>query len=300
LKITKALNGFESNSMKLLYFLFGINFSILAQNGSEIYLLKLTKSNVGYGADNPVNITNRTGYDNQPGFHPTKPIIYFSSQTNGQTDIWAYDYELKKLSQITNTEDSEYSPTVTADQKHISCIVQRKSNGDQDLVKFSIENPQKTEIILESHKAGKVGYHAWSPDNELVTFVLGEPNTLQLFENQSKSGKILGENIGRSLHYVKSKKAFSYVEKDGETWDVKLLNPKNKTVTTFAEALKDSEYYNTWNDEGVLFSPKDKELFFFETKSKTWKNVTLPSGFPYNKISRLAIKGNLLAVVINE
>jgi hypothetical protein len=168
------------------------------------------------------------------------------------------------------------------------------------LVKFSIENPEKSEIILESQKAGKIGYHAWSQNNELVTFVLGEPNTLQLFENQSKSGNILGKNIGRSLQYVKSIKAFSFVEKDGENWNLKLLNPKSQTVTTFAEALKDSEYYNAWNDAGVLFSSKDKELFFFEPKSKTWKNVTLPSGFPSNKISRLAIKGNLLALVINE
>ncbi|MCP9764773.1 TolB family protein [Lacihabitans soyangensis] len=286
--------------MKLLLLFFAIHFTVLAQNGSEIYLLKLTKSADGYEARNPLNISNRSGYDNQPGFHPKKSIVYFSSQSNGQTDIWAYNYAAKKLTQVTNTEDSEYSPTVTSDQKYISCIVQRKSNGDQDLVKFSIDNPEKTQIILESQKAGKIGYHAWSQNNELVTFVLGEPNTLQLFENQSKSGIVLGKNIGRSLHYVKSKKAFSFVEKDGENWNLKLLKPQNQTVTTFAEALKDSEYYNAWNDAGVLFSSKDKELFFFETKSNTWKNVTLPYGFPSNKISRLAIKGNLLALVINE
>lgn len=134
----------------------------------------------------------------------------------------------------------------------------------------------------------------------MVTFVLGEPNTLQLFENQSKTGNVLGKNIGRSLHYVKRKKAFSFVEKDGEIWNVKLLNPKNKTVEIFAEALRNSEFYNTWNDNGVLFGSKDKDLFFFETNYKSWKKVTLPNNFPSNKISRLSIKGNLLTLVINE
>ncbi|HLO43099.1 MAG TPA: hypothetical protein VK175_02125 [Leadbetterella sp.] len=286
--------------MKILFFIFCLQIVSFGQNGTEIFLLEIQKDANGFSVKKPLNISNRIGYDNQPSFHPSKSLIYFSSQKDGQTDIWSFDYDSKKLTQITNTEDSEYSPTVTPDQKSLSCIVQRKSNGDQDLVKFSIDNPEKTEIILESQKAGKIGYHAWGPNNELVTFVLGEPNTLQLFENQSKSGNILGKNIGRSLHYVKNKKAFSFVEKDGENWNVKLLNPQNQMVTTFAEAIKDSEYYNDWNDAGVLFSSKNKELFFFETKSNTWKNVTLPNGFPSNKISRLAIKGNLLALVVNE
>nr|MBP6619113.1 PD40 domain-containing protein [Leadbetterella sp.] len=239
--------------MKILFFVFCFQVISFAQNGTEIYLLEIQKSSNGFKTQNPVNISNRSGYDNQPSFHPTQSLIYFSSQKDGQTDIWSYNYDSKKLRQITNTEDSEYSPTVTPDQQFLSCIVQRKSNGDQDFVKFSIKNPEKSEIILESQKAGKIGYHAWSPDNELITFVLGEPNTLQLFENQSKSGKILGKNIGRSLHYVESKKAFSFVEMDDEIWYVKLIEPKNQKISIFAEALIHSELYNCWNKEGVLF-----------------------------------------------
>lgn len=286
--------------MKILFFVFCFQVISFAQNGTEIYLLEIKKTTDGFNIQNPVNISNKSGYDNQPSFHPSKSLIYFSSQNNGQTDIWSYNYKSKKLIQITNTEDSEYSPTVTPNQKHISCIVQRKSNGDQDLVKFSIKNPKNSEIILESQKAGKIGYHAWSPENELITFVLGEPNTLQLFENQSKSGKILGKNIGRSLHYVSAKKSFSFVEKDGETWKVKLLNPENQTISVYADALSESEQYNTLDKNGVLFGTKNEGLYFFEEKTKSWKELTLPSNLPKNKISRLAIKDQYLVLVINE
>ncbi|MCP9756332.1 hypothetical protein EGI26_14300 [Lacihabitans sp. CCS-44] len=286
--------------MKILFLVLYFQVISFAQKGTEIYLLEIKKMPDGFSIKEPINISNRDGYDNQPSFHPTKSLIYFSSQKDGQTDIWSYNYDSKKLSQITNTEDSEYSPTVTPDKKNLTCIVQRKSNGDQDLVKFSIKNPKKSEIILESQKAGKIGYHAWSPDNELITFVLGEPNTLQLFENQSKSGKIFGKDIGRSLHYVSVKKAFSFVEKDRETWKIKLLNPENQTISDYADALVESEQYNAWDKNGVLFGTKNEELFFFEEKTKSWKMLTLPPNLPKNKISRLAIKDQYLVLVINE
>lgn len=286
--------------MKILFFILCFHVISFAQNGTEIYMLEIQKTTDGFKVENPINISNRIGYDNQPNFHPSKSLIYFSSQKNGQTDIWSYNYQSKKLTQITNTEDSEYSPTVTPDRKFFSCIVQRKSNGDQDLVKFSIKNPKKSEIILESQKAGKIGYHAWSTQNDLLTFVLGEPSTLQQFDINSKKGTVLGKNIGRSMHYVSAKKAFSFVEIDDGIGNVKLMETKNQKISIFAEALIHSELYNSWNKDGVLFGTIQNQLMFYDEKSKTWKNVTLPGGFPSNKISRIAIKDNLLALVINE
>ena len=286
--------------MKILFFVFCFQVISFAQNGTEIYLLEIQKTSDGFNIQNPVNISNRTGYDNQPSFHPTKSLIYFSSQKSGQTDIYAYNYNSKKLTQITNTEDSEYSPTVTPDKEFFSCIVQRKSNGDQDLVKFSIKNPEKSEIILESQKTGKIGYHAWSPDNKLITFVLGEPNTLQQFDISTKKSTVLGKNIGRSLHYVPSKKVFSFVEKEGETWKAKLLNPENQTISVYADALPASEQYNAWDKNGILFGTKNEGLYFFEEKTNSWKELTLPPNLPKNKISRLAIKDQYLVLVINE
>ena len=286
--------------MKILFFVLCFHVISFAQNGTEIYMLEIQKTTEGFKTKNPINISNRIGYDNQPSFHPSKSLIYFSSQNNGQTDIWSYNYKSKKLAQITNTEDSEYSPTVTPDQKYLSCIVQRKSNGDQDLVRFSIKNTEKSEIILESQKSGKIGYNTWSPDNKLITFVLGDPNSLQQFDINAKKGTVLGKNIGRSLHYVSAKNAFSFVEKDGETWKIKLLNPENQKISVYADALSESEQYNAWDKNGILFGSKNEGLYFFEEKTKSWKELTLPPNLPKNKISRLAIKDQYLVLVINE
>ena len=288
--------------MRLLFLriqlaLVAIPFALLAQSGTEIFLFKIEKITEGFELKNSQNITDRIGYDNQPFFHPSLPLIYYTAQADNQTDIWTYNYQTKKTNQLTKTEDSEYSPTLTPDHKHITCIVQRKSNGDQDLVKFNLKQITQPEILLESSKTGKIGYHAWNPKGQLVAFVLGEPNTLQSFDVKNQKGTMIAQNIGRSLHYLKGKKVFSYVDNEGK---IKLYDPENQQIKVYASGLPDSDNYNSWNKNGVLFATKNEEIYFFDEKSNSWKTVNVPTDIPKNKISRIAIKDNLMAVVINE
>src|SRR5262245_13514026 len=105
--------------------------SAQAQPGSEIYLFDLSLKKSSVALKNPVNITGRVGYDNQPYFHPDLPLIFFTSaDTSGRTDIRSYDYKKKTLIVITESPEREYSPTVTPDKGHLSCIIQR-DNGAQ-------------------------------------------------------------------------------------------------------------------------------------------------------------------------
>src|SRR4051812_6389566 len=94
---------------------------------TEIYLFDLSIKKDKVSISNPANFTQHPGaYDNQPSFHPEKPLIFFTAATDdGKTDIKSYDYKLKKLSGVTQTPDKEYSPTVTLDRQHLSCIIQR-------------------------------------------------------------------------------------------------------------------------------------------------------------------------------
>src|SRR5258706_7191271 len=104
-------------------------FSIITasgQAGSEIYLFDMKVSDGQVVLSNGRNITCHKGYDNQPFFHPTEPLIYYSSfNDSGRSDIKYYDYEKKETKNLTLTHEREYSPTVTPDSQFISCILQR-------------------------------------------------------------------------------------------------------------------------------------------------------------------------------
>lgn len=287
--------------MKKTLLLLLLSASLNAQNGTEIYLLDLSNSGGNLTLSNPKNITDRVGYDNQPFFHPDKPLIYYTAMQDGQSDIWSYNYKTGLRTQITKTIDSEYSPTVTPDKKSLSCIVQRKSNGDQDLVKYNINNPTETQIILESQKTGKIGYQAWLNENELITFVLGEPQTLHYQNIAIKKDTIIASNIGRSLHLIPKQKYFSFVQQIDKRWTIRFFNPIKNTITTIAEGNPDSEHYNAWTSDGnYILESKGAEIFCYDLALKQWKAVSLPDSLPKKKISRMAVKGNKIAVVIDE
>lgn len=86
---------------------------------TEIYLLDLTVAKGSVSINNPRNITNHFGYDNQPFFDPDKSILYYTSaDEKGNTDIRSFDFVSNKTVQLTKTSEKEYSPTVINPEDH--------------------------------------------------------------------------------------------------------------------------------------------------------------------------------------
>src|SRR5688572_4596824 len=64
------------------------------------------------------NITQRKGYDNQPHFLPDSKNLFFTSiGEDEQADIFLYDIRSATAKKITNTPESEYSPTLTPEDR---------------------------------------------------------------------------------------------------------------------------------------------------------------------------------------
>jgi Tol biopolymer transport system component len=169
--------------------LFALGFSFLdspGQTGSEIYHFDLKVKGGQVVLSNGKNITNHKGYDNQPFFHPSQPVIYYSSfDDSGRSDIKYYNYERKETMNLTLTHEREYSPTVTPDGQSISCIIQR-DNGAQDLGKYPI-NGGKPEVLINHLK---IGYHAWAGENKLLLFILDDSshNSLHYYDLSKNAG----------------------------------------------------------------------------------------------------------------
>jgi hypothetical protein len=281
----------------LIFFCSKISF---AQSSSEVYLFNVKSKKGNLALSNPKNITNHKGYDNQPSFHSSEPLIYYSSfNDDGRSDIKIYNYKTTETKSLTQTTEREYSPTLTSDKEFISCIIQRDS-GAQDLGKYPVAGGQA--IVLIDNLI--VGYHAWVDNDRLLLFVLGEPQTLHLYNIKTKEDKILAENIGRSLHKIPNENAMSFVHKVSDSvWVIKKLDLTTLAINTITNALATREDL-CWTPGGRILMSNGTKIYSLNPKEeKEWSELQLKSGNDLIKgVTRLAInkEGNKLAVVVAE
>ena len=275
----------------------------ITQTGSEIYLFDIKVEGKSISLSNPINITLHKGYDNQPFFARTEPVIYYVSaiDTGVVTDIKAYNFITKKTISITNTKEKEYSPTLTPDNKFISCIIQRES-GAQDLGKYPINGGEALILI----NTLQVGYHAWMDENRLLLFILDDTarNSLHIYNLLTKEDKVIMNKPGRSLHQIPGQDASSFVDKSSaKEWMIKKLDNKTLNVSMIGFTLPGHEDY-VWANNGLLMMSDGLKIYSYQPGSiKGWQTINFMNNNPLIKgITRMAINADntKLAVVVSE
>lgn len=266
----------------------------LGQPATEVYLFDLKVDGDQIEISNPLNISNNKGYDNQPSFLEDGCVLYVSS-INGQTEV--FHFEEGQSAQITVTPGGEYSPTPTPDGEHFSAIL-LEPDGRQLLWKYQINGENPKVLIPEL----TVGYHTWLSDNEIVSFVLGEPSTMQLSNLESGENKVLAENIGRSLHKIPGTELVSYIQnkEDGPN-EIRSYNVREGTSTLLTHSLENSQDV-AWLSNGTLLMGQDSKLYSWKQGTEGWKQISDLAEFNLSGITRLAVSpdSKKIAVVVSE
>ena len=104
----------------------------------------------------------------------------------------------RTVARVTNTPESEYSPTVTPDGAHIS-VIRVEADGTQRLWRFTIDGTQP-ELVLADVKP--VGYHAWADDHTLALFVLGSRRRCRSPTRGPGRPSVVARGIGRSIQRI--------------------------------------------------------------------------------------------------
>lgn len=264
---------------------------------TDIYLLTLNRQDGRILPTEPVNITDRDGYDNQPAFLPDgSGLLYTSIRADGQADTYRYNLGEGSITRLTRTPESEYSPTPMAGGRFFS-VVRVEADSTQRLWRFPLQGGEPN-VLLEHIQP--VGYHAWADSVTVALFVLGDPPTLQLADLRTGRAKKMADGIGRSLQKIPGSRAISFVHKVVEKeWWVKRLDVDSGTVTALIQTLPGSEDHS-WTPDGVLLMGKGSKLYQWDPPvDEGWREIADLASAGIQGTSRLAVspKGDRIAVV---
>lgn len=270
-----------------------------AQAGTDIFLVPLTRAAGAYQtAGEARNITARAGYDNQPHFEPDRESLLFTSGRDGDTDIYRYDILTGRTEQLTETSENEYSPTVTPDRRGFSVI-----RGTQQFLERFDRSGKNPTVILPG--IIPVGYHAWVDEENVVLFVLGEPNTLRHARVRTGLADTVFESPGRSLQPIPGRRAVSAVQRRGndEFWVV-AYELDSREIRPIVRAVSGSaERDHAWTPDGVLLMTAGNAVYQFDPRRDTdWRPLATFGAPGMMKLTRLAVSpdGQWLALVGDE
>src|SRR3989441_1391046 len=269
---------------------------------SDIFIVDVKTERGEMRFSQPVKITTFVGYNNQPSFMPDGRSILYTSIRDKQADIYRYDLRSGATSRVTNTPESEYSPTLMPDGKNIS-VVRVEADGTQRLWKFPLAGGQPS-LILEHIKP--VGYHLWIDDHTLALFILGakgKPNTLQIVDVTIEKAEVVAENPGRILRLIPHQNRLSFVHKIADQeWIVKAFDLKARKLTTLIKTFPGVEDY-AWTPAGILLMAKDAKLFKWNPAiDQDWQQFADFSQGGLKRITRITVspKGDRIAMVAGQ
>ena len=289
---------------KLLGLLFTCWLSLpaLAQNSppsTDIHIFELKEKKGKLSLSNGKNITNRAGYDNQPSFFNNDYVLYTSSQENGQTDIMIYDLYEGKSDNLSNSKDSEYSPTPIPGFNSYA-VVRVEEDNSQRLWMYHLNKKSEPQLIFE--KIQPVGYFAIS-EKDVLMFVLGEPITIVLANMNVVDDDIITSNIGRTIRVIPGTNKFTFErrEEDGSFFIYDL----DKETKLFNQVIQKPAGASDWTitGEGTYITSVGTKLLAFNPKHHSdWQEISDLGSMASKGITRMAVsqQNDKLALVINN
>lgn len=265
---------------------------------TDVYLadLRVVQGRVTVGT--AVNVTSRPGYDNQPAFLPDGRSILYTSVRDSQADIYRYDIEQRASRAVTQTRESEYSPTPLPDKIGFS-VIRVEADSTQRLWAFDLDGTH-ARLVLDSIKP--VGYHAWGDDHTLILFVLGSPATLQIADAAAPGarGEVLARDIGRSLQRIPGRAAVSFLQRDSvDGPSLQQVDVRTRRVTQLIKTPVGAEFF-AWTPDGIALTAGGTKLYQWDPRrGGTWQEIADLANAGLTSITRLAIsaKGDRIAIV---
>ena len=268
---------------------------VLAQPETEVFLMDISTTESGISIENIRNVSNRSGYDNQPSFYDNNTLIYAGSR-DGATDIASLHIPTFKESWMNlPTEGGEYSPLRIPNSQNITAV-RLDPDGLQRLYKYPIPD-KPSELLIEDLQ---VAYYAYANEQAILATVLSTDRLDLVYVNlQKKKIDTILEGSGRSIHKIPGKEAMSYTatnEEDNlDIYQFDLEDRESYFICQLPIGIQD----HIWLDDSKLLLGSGSQLFLYDLFGNgDWKKVADLSEAKIKDITRLALSpdGTKLAV----
>jgi hypothetical protein len=266
-----------------------------AAPGTDVYLAPLEQAGDALRLGTPQNATQRAGYDNQPAFTMEGGAFVYTAVQGSQTEVMRYDLDAQATRALSDTPQSEYSPTPRPDDR--MTLIRVEDDGRQRLWQYSALGLPAAPVFAT---LSPVGYHAWLDSARVGMFVLGDPPTLRLGNARTDSVRTLTERIGRSLQSIPDANAISFVKiAPDSTTTIHRLNPEGTTELLTSTPGDERGIDHAWTPEGTLLMGRGTVLYAWRPDGGGWRAVADVAPLQPTRLS-VAPGGQRLAFVAQD
>jgi Tol biopolymer transport system component len=198
------------------------------------------------------DITNESNYNLVPALLPDNKRVVFSSNQNGNTQLYITDFVSKNPTQITFGESNAFDPVVSSDGNRIVYI---SENNVANI--FALEVNSKKETRLTEETKMQLFPNLSKDLTNLVFQVTDEYNNfvkspLKVKNLKTNSESVLENQVGFGAKWSPVKDEIAYLRKEGrETniWKIKLANNQTKQLTFGAVSYEGymTAPFNIWS-----------------------------------------------------
>jgi hypothetical protein len=269
---------------------------------TEIFLFDLDLANTENPLSNGQNVTNRSGYDNQPYFTKDSDSFLYSRSDDYQTDAYEYFLKTGEHKRLTHSDKSKFSPTPSPDNSQLSFVFERNNSiwhadrGDEDNPKWSMEVPAIEEPVgyfARNYETGDILYWSRYGFNVSLTNV-----------DKQAYHYVAGNAVPSTPHIIPGTNNFSFVHRqaNGEVW-IKELDPITKSVRPLTPIVGQNANYGWTPNGSILMIENDKLYRIIPDSDKdtdpSWEEVADLAMHGVKNANRVAISPNgaKLAVV---
>ncbi len=261
---------------------------------TELWLFKIDAAKTATRLTDPINITKRPGYDNQPSFSADgKKLFYVSVRDDKQADVYYYDLKKKKNIQLTKTSISEYSPGETSDGKLLASVVVESDSAQRIHYINPLNGLHENKLEPDS-----VGYCTFLNADTVVYYKLTEPHSLRFFIPATGEDKWLGNAPGRAFKAL-NRHTLLYALKDSLKVTFYTYNFLLQRAQRYAEYAGNGEDM-AWHPAWGLVKSDGARLMRYDAVKKEWLLLFDLTSFNLKKITRFAFDPKNKYLVVAE